>query len=404
METKTFIEKPDSFELFKAYLIDSVGMEPLPSAHMSARAKAVANELAKSSLPASLETAIHVIDSVWGTKGYRRTSVNAYKCAFRHYVDFINGRPYRLLPPPDPILPPPEYLAAFHAYVAGASRRNAVATVKQKSVFAARFFAWAASNGAPAADRLALAHYVGYAAQRSSGDDWTLLRDIASFLFSVGVSKHDFSPLIVGPKPKVRAPSIYSREEKAAALAECAKRPTGVRDVCMFLLASDLGLRPSDIATLKRSDIDFGKGRISICQAKTGEPLELPMSEPLAASLERHLASQGASSNYVFLARRAPARPITAGVVSRVIAESIQAAGIEAKGRNRSARAFRSTLASELVSADVPYPVVRKILGHTDPDAITHYARIDVDRLRACAVEPPPLTGEALAFFSEAGI
>lgn len=36
---------------------------------------------------------------------------------------------------------------------------------------------------------------------------------------------------------------------------------------------------------------------------------------------------------------------------------------------------------------------VRRILGHSDPDIIKHYAKIDIENLRKCSIVPPPPTG-----------
>jgi site-specific recombinase XerD len=54
---------------------------------------------------------------------------------------------------------------------------------------------------------------------------------------------------------------------------------------------------------------------------------------------------------------------------------------------------FRSSLASSMINHLVSYDVVRKILGHTDPDAVKHYARVDIERLREYAIEPPAPSG-----------
>ena len=39
------------------------------------------------------------------------------------------------------------------------------------------------------------------------------------------------------------------------------------------------------------------------------------------------------------------------------------------------------------------YETVRKILGHTDPDVIKHYAKTDIENLRFCAIAPPVPSG-----------
>jgi len=42
-----------------------------------------------------------------------------------------------------------------------------------------------------------------------------------------------------------------------------------------------------------------------------------------------------------------------------------------------------------MVNDSIPYNVVRKVLGHSDPNAIKHYAKLDIEILRLCAIEVP---------------
>jgi hypothetical protein len=53
-----------------------------------------------------------------------------------------------------------------------------------------------------------------------------------------------------------------------------------------------------------------------------------------------------------------------------------------------------------MVNDGVPYEAVRKTLGHIDPNAISHYARLDIERLRFYALPVPEAAG-AFADFLE---
>jgi hypothetical protein len=46
-----------------------------------------------------------------------------------------------------------------------------------------------------------------------------------------------------------------------------------------------------------------------------------------------------------------------------------------------------------MVNGGIPYDVVRKALGHADPQAVKHYAKADVENLRLQAVDVPAPTG-----------
>jgi len=54
--------------------------------------------------------------------------------------------------------------------------------------------------------------------------------------------------------------------------------------------------------------------------------------------------------------------------------------------------------ASALVNDTIPYEAVRKILGHSDPNVIKHYAKLNVEMLRQCTIEVPEPSGKFKEF------
>ena len=79
--------------------------------------------------------------------------------------------------------------------------------------------------------------------------------------------------------------------------------------------------------------------------------------------------------------------------MGKIARQGFKVAGIDTKSRSRRLHAFRSSLAGSMVNDGVPYEVVRKTLGHTDPNAIKSYARLDIGQLRAYAPDAPKATG-----------
>ena len=73
-------------------------------------------------------------------------------------------------------------------------------------------------------------------------------------------------------------------------------------------------------------------------------------------------------------------------------------AGVNVEGRKHGPHVFRSSLASSMVNDGYPYETVRTVLGHTDPRAITHYAKLDIEKLRVCAIPVPPPSGKFKSF------
>jgi site-specific recombinase XerD len=87
--------------------------------------------------------------------------------------------------------------------------------------------------------------------------------------------------------------------------------PRGRRDYAVLLLAARYGLRPCDIRQLTLDQIDWRHARITIRQAKTGHPLELPLLSDIADALSTYLRAgrPASASRVVFIRHRAPFEP-----------------------------------------------------------------------------------------------
>lgn len=216
------------------------------------------------------------------------------------------------------------------------------------------------------------------------------------FLTEEGYTQRDYScivPLFKRPQPM---PPVYSEAEiRRIEAAVDRQGPHGKRDYAALLLATRLGIRGGDIATLTFEELDFKRNTICLTQQKTATPLSLPMLPEIKAALLDYLEHERASSDseYVFLSLKPPFSHISVHLLGKLTSTAIRSAGIVPGGRKCGPHAFRASLASSMVNDDVPYEVVRNTLGHTDVNAIKSYAKLDVERLRVYALAVPRATG-----------
>ena len=216
------------------------------------------------------------------------------------------------------------------------------------------------------------------------------------FLAEEGYTQRDYScivPLFKRPQPM---PPVYSEAEiRRIEAAVDRQGPHGKRDYAALLLATRLGIRGGDIATLTFEELDFKRNTICLTQQKTAVPLSLPMLPEIKAALLDYLEHERASSDsaYVFLSLKPPFSHISVYLLGKLTSTAIRSAGIVPGGRKCGPHAFRASLASSMVNDDVPYEVVRNTLGHTDVNAIKSYAKLDVERLRVYALAVPKATG-----------
>lgn len=147
---------------------------------------------------------------------------------------------------------------------------------------------------------------------------------------------------------------------------------TGKRNLTIFRPASRMGLRAEDIARLKLSEIDFGTEHINVIQGKTG---------------------------MYFMAWSPPYDRITTGIIRHALNECFIVTNINTVEKHGT-HTFRSALVSSMINDGTLYDVVRRILGHSAPDVIKHYAKVDIDNLRLCSKKPPLPTERFCAYLS----
>lgn len=181
--------------------------------------------------------------------------------------------------------------------------------------------------------------------------------------------------------------TLSDREAEAVAAA-CVSGAVRPRDAAITLLALTTGMRASDIVALRMRDVDWSHMSISTTQRKTGLPLSVPMCQALAEAMGRYILEERPESPHgeVFLRERAPYAPLSGhAAVHRVTGKALEAAGVDGAGT----RLMRRGVASSMVAAGVPRPVVSAVLGHADPDSTDAYIATDEDGMRECVLPMP---------------
>lgn len=187
-----------------------------------------------------------------------------------------------------------------------------------------------------------------------------------------------------------RLPSSYTSDEVNTLLKSVDQgNPCGRRDYAIILLIARLGLRSSDVAGLRLSDIDWEKERLHIIQKKTGNPLELPLPEDVGEAIIRYLktARPKTDSDHVFIRQKPPYTGFQPGCVGALVCRYLQISDIPTTGRKRGSHILRHSLASRLLEHEIPLPVISEILGHTNTQTTMTYLRINIMELKKCALE-----------------
>ena len=340
-------------------------------------------------------------DSFLSTLNVSDTTFVSYKCAIRRLNDYLDGLPYRCHHgnPCDCVVDIyASVLDEYLKYCKGINNKPATIHAKEKSCVI--FLNCLESHGCSTPSGLS-PELVSQALLRfDNKDNYALIRLFLKYLFEEGYIKSDFSGIVPRYKRKQVLPTIYSPEEiRKIEYSIDTESITGKRNLAIIRLATRMGLRSGDIAKLKWSEIDFSTGYISIIQEKTGNPWMMQMPQEVYESLFHYKKEDQPLRNddYVFYSLSAPYGRITTSIIRHAVTNSFVAAGIDITEKKHGPHTFRASLASSMVNEGTSYDTVRRILGHSDPDMIKHYARTDIENLRMCAIDPPLPTG----FFSD---
>ena len=225
------------------------------------------------------------------------------------------------------------------------------------------------------------------------------LRSFLRVAFAQGWLPSDLSEDVptVHVRPDAKIPSVWTEVDVDALLAAVdLASPIGKRDRAILLLACRLGMRAGDIRTLTLDAIQWATSRITFAQQKTGTCIDLPMSDEIAEALIDYLrhGRPATARREVFLRGHAPFEPFGSnnnlhGVVTRYR----RLAGIELKPKTRRGlHSLRHTLATRLLARGVPLETIGMVLGHHSLDVTRRYTKVDLDGLRAAALELPEVT------------
>ena len=166
----------------------------------------------------------------------------------------------------------------------------------------------------------------------------------------------------------------------------------------MILLASRMGMRSGDIVKLRTGDVK-DRAELNIIQEKTGNILHLPLIKEVRSAIEDYLSARPCSPvEQIFINVYAPYHAVTTSTLRKALKKYISLAGIDPGNRKCGPHVLRSSLASSMVNDDISYETVRKVLGHSSNNAVKHYARIDVEKLRRYSLAPPAPTNRFYAF------
>lgn len=178
-------------------------------------------------------------------------------------------------------------------------------------------------------------------------------------------------------------PKFLVAEDLQRVISAC-QGDSWLRDKAIILLLARLGLRASEVANLRCSDLDWNNGRIAIFGKSRREewlPLTQEVGDAILAYLEQDRPPL--PTQRLFVTTLAPLRPLSRIAVKCIVMRTLARAGIESSAKG--AHMLRHSAATAMLRNGVTLSGVGAVLRHRSPTMTMHYAKVDFELLAEIA-------------------
>lgn len=164
----------------------------------------------------------------------------------------------------------------------------------------------------------------------------------------------------------------------------------GTRDYALALFMVGLGLRVSEVVTLKLDDIDWRMGTFRVRCRKGRHERTLPLPTRIGKAIVRYIKFGRPVSphRWLFLRHRFPiGEPVTRELVRGVVRRAYERSGCPKSWTGT--HLLRHTAATRMHQRGVPLKNIADILGHQSIDTSAIYTRVNVTQLATVALPWP---------------
>ena len=156
-----------------------------------------------------------------------------------------------------------------------------------------------------------------------------------------------------------------------------------IRDSAVMVLGLEMGMRGSDIADLKLSDIDWEQRAIRFCQNKTDTDAWIPMPVMVGNTVFRYLSRsrpRNTGRDHVFIDFDAPHRPMTRCICYNALKRILPGRKVSGSGFH----VTRKTFSTNRIRNGVRPEQIADVMGHRGTKSLSHYLSLDDERMGLC--------------------
>jgi integrase/recombinase XerD len=177
------------------------------------------------------------------------------------------------------------------------------------------------------------------------------------------------------PRHEQRLPLILSKEEVEQILTA----PSHLKTRALLMTVYSTGLRRSEVARLRVTDID--SARMTITVDGKGKKDRVVMLSPVLLDILRQYWRQAKPKDWLFPGKT-PDQPISGNDVFAVFHNAVRRAGIT---KHVSPHSLRHSFATHLLESGVDLRTIQLLLGHRSLKTTARYLHVSQYRVRATA-------------------
>ena len=212
------------------------------------------------------------------------------------------------------------------------------------------------------------------------------IRMFLKFAILKGYTTNDLTQNLDAPKLWQRLPAVCSQQQVLQLLnAPDPKEPLYYRDKAIMELLYAAGLRASELANLKASDINFKVGYLR-CIGKGQRERIIPVGKTAISFTQQYLEKlrgqlvKPHSGDFLILSRTG--RPMTRIEMWRIVKKYAARAFGTKLPRQLSTHTLRHSFATHLLAGGADLRSIQEMLGHVDIATTQIYTHVDKEKLK----------------------
>ena len=202
------------------------------------------------------------------------------------------------------------------------------------------------------------------------------VRSFYHFLLSQGQVTTNPAAVSVGPKIKRRLPKVLDTDQAAQLLNVSADDSQSLRDKVLLELFYGSGLRLSELANLRLTDVDLAQGMVQVL-GKGSKERRVPLGRLCMAALRQWMQNLGAdTSGWLFPGRGGNS------ISTRTIQNRLKKiAAVQLGDDSLHPHMLRHTYATHMLESSGDLRGIQELLGHSDIATTQIYTHLDFQHL-----------------------